>query len=465
MESALDSSTHSAPLSFLYGRIDYERTAAPPPGLEGLRLQRMRDLLQRLGNPHQRLRIVHLAGTKGKGSTASLIGGVLTAAGHRVGLYSSPHLDRLEERICVDGTPCAAEELSGLIEQVRPAVEAMDAEKQPDEVGPTFFEITTALALLQFRQRAVDFAVLEVGMGGRLDSTNVCQPLITVITSISLDHTRQLGNTLAAIAGEKAGIIKPGVPVISGVVAPEPRDVIRGVAADRAAPLFELQRDFTFRYRTPARQDDGSLGLGHFDFQDAETQFADVELGMPGEHQAANAALAVATLKHLKAQGVSIPQGAIRQGMRGTRLPARIEVVRNRPLLILDVAHNVASIEALVETLRPLDIRGQRVLLFSATREKDVEGMLRRLLPVFDEVILTRYLKNPRSRSPSELAAIAERILAQDESLKTPKIGIFDDPAEALTRSLAMQSDEDLLCVTGSFFLAAEIRGQFDRVE
>ncbi|MEN6557307.1 MAG: Mur ligase family protein, partial [Thermoguttaceae bacterium] len=229
---------------FLAGRINYERAASMPSSEAAYKLDRMRELLRRLGDPHQRLPIVHIAGTKGKGSTAAMIAAIGTAAGLRVGRFTSPHLNRIEERLAIDGRVCEPETLVGLLEHLRPTIEAMD--QQGEQWSPTYFEILTAAALSWFAERRVDWAVLEVGLGGRLDSTNVCRPRLSIVTSISLDHTRQLGETTAAIAAEKAGIIKPGVPVLSGVQDPEPREVIRRVARQNNCRLLELGEDFGF---------------------------------------------------------------------------------------------------------------------------------------------------------------------------------------------------------------------------
>ena len=239
---------------FLVERIDYERTQSMPCSEEAFKLDRMRELLRLLGNPYEGLPIVHVAGTKGKGSTSAMMAAVLSAAGFRTGLFTSPHLDRVEERMAIDGRPCSAEEFVELIEQVRPAVDVLDrvaADHEPPEHGPTYFEIVTAMALCHFARRQVDAAVLEVGLGGRLDSTNVCTPRVSIITSISFDHTKQLGETLAAIAAEKAGIIKPGVPVVSGVTDEEPREVIRRIARECGSRLVELGVDFDFDYQPP----------------------------------------------------------------------------------------------------------------------------------------------------------------------------------------------------------------------
>ena len=199
-------------------------------------LERMRLLLEEIGSPELGLPIIHVAGTKGKGSTSAMIAAALSAAGFRTGLFTSPHLERIEQRLAIDGQACESVEFAALVERLRPAVEALDRRMAAGQAGPTFFEITTAMAFLHFQRRKVQAAVLEVGLGGRLDATNVCQPAVSVITNISFDHTQQLGNTLAAIAGEKAGIVKPGVAVVSGVVEPEAREVIRGVCGARLPP-------------------------------------------------------------------------------------------------------------------------------------------------------------------------------------------------------------------------------------
>ena len=256
-----------AAAEFLTSRIDYERATAVSYDPRDFCLDRMRELLDRLGNPQRGLPIIHIAGTKGKGSTAAMIASILRAAGFHTGLYSSPHLDSLEERLMVDGAICPADELVGLVNRVRPVVAAMDDAGGAGRGSkrPTYFEIVTALALLRFALCRVDAAVLEVGMGGRLDSTNVCDPLVSVITNISFDHTQQLGNTLAAIAREKAGIIKPDTPVVSGVLSDEPRQVVAEVARVQGCRLVQLGKDFDYTYRPPRNLNQAST-WGHMDF-------------------------------------------------------------------------------------------------------------------------------------------------------------------------------------------------------
>lgn len=449
------SESYQAALAYLYGRIDYERAVAMPYGSSELKLDRMRELLDRLGNPQDRLPIVHVAGTKGKGSTSAMIAAVLSAAGHRTGLYTSPHLDRLEERFMVDGRPCSPEELVALVDKLRPVVAEMDrqANLSNGDTGPTYFELTTAIAWLHFVERGVDIAVAEVGLGGRLDSTNVCRPRLTVITSISFDHMKQLGNTLEAIAREKAGIIKPGVPAVSGVTDRGPRHEIEQICCERGAPLVQLSRDFDFVYH-PARLVDENPSWPSIDFNytaDARDHRHRVTLGLLGLHQAANAALALASFDQLVEQGWEIPEAAIRRGLGDLRWPARVEVVARRPTLVLDAAHNVASIAALVQTLRESFSARERVLVFATTQEKQVADMLAILLPEFDRAILTRYRNNPRGVPPDELTELARSIT------DIPFHECVDPPsAWQVARDLA--GDDDLICVTGSFFIAAEMR-------
>lgn len=445
-----------AAIEFLRSRIDYERTLAMPYGQRDFKLDRMHELLARLGDPHADLRIVHVAGTKGKGSTAAMIAAIATAAGNRTGLYTSPHLDRVEERLAIDGEPCSTEDLVDLILRVRPVVAQMDAARagEPGTLGPTYFEVLTALALLHFAERRVDLAVLEVGLGGRLDSTNVCQPEVAVITSISFDHMQQLGNTLAAIAAEKAGIIKPRIPVVSGVTGDEPRRVIEEVARRNESLLLELGRDFDVAYYPPEHLETASE-LSRLDFVSRAggrtEEYRNVALNLLGKHQSANAAVALATIGQLRRAGWDLDESAARQGLAQVRWPARIEVVSRRPVVVLDAAHNVASVEAFVRALDESFSTPRRILVFATTKDKDAAGMLRIVLPKFDRVIFTRYRNNPRGVPPEELEALAR------QSSPTP-CTVAADPSAAWREAAALARPEDLIGITGSFFIAAEIR-------
>ena len=417
------SADYAASIAYLYDRINYEQVPVVRP--RRLNLENMRLLLEHLGNPHTRIPVVHIAGTKGKGSTSSMVASILTKAGYRTGLYTSPHLSCLEERFAVDGVCCSRDALVDLTEQLRPVVSLVDREIQAtgSDVTLTFFEITTAIAWLYFVRQQVDIAVLEVGMGGRLDSTNLCNPLVTVITSISFDHTKQLGNTLAAI-GEKAGIIKPGVPIVSGVEDPAVKAVVEQSARAARAPLISLGNDFfagqpdrgnSQETELENRLDYRVIGAGQ------RRSLGNIELGLLGDHQRRNAAVALAALGCLQDKGWHVAESAIRYGLAQVRCPARIEICRRKPFVVMDTAHNVASIAALVDTLNQQFPGKRRVLLFAASRDKDVRGMLRLLVPQFDEIVLTQFLTNPRAVEPGRLEEIAHEIAQSQSRSRSPR--------------------------------------------
>lgn len=437
-------------LDFLYGRLNYEWLGMPKIGAD-LRLGRMRKLLRLLGDPHDSLRIIHVAGTKGKGSTSVMIAAALTAAGYRTGLFCSPHLHRLEERFRIDGEMASPDDLIALTDAVRPAVEALDADCADGRYrGPTFFEITTAMGLLHFARRQAQAVVLEVGMGGRLDSTNVVHPELSVVTTISFDHTRQLGTTLGAIANEKAGIFKRDRPAVSGVLQPEARDQIRRVAALRRSPLRELETDFHYRFQPPAapltRPTAGRVGVTTW-----RTDWGEFEIPLLGAHQAANAAVALASLDVLTELGWSVSRDAVVRGFATLRWPARVEVLGEAPWLVVDSSHNVASAEALAETLQSCFPATPRTLVFGTSRDKDLRGQLQALLPLFDQVVVTRYLENPRAVPPDEVALAVEELVGRATV-------VTSSPAEALAMAQQLTAPDGLICVTGSLFLAGEAR-------
>ena len=483
--------TRDAALAYLLQRIDYERAPRFPYRSRTLWLERMRQVLDGLDNPQNGYPILHVAGTKGKGSASAMMAAILSAAGYRTGLYTSPHLEQIEERMMVDGRPCRGSEFAALIRDVGRIVERLDA--LPSDDGrprrpTTYFEITTAAALLHFARRAVDVAVLEVGLGGRLDATNVCQPVVTAITSISFDHCQQLGNTLAAIAGEKAGIIKPGVPIVSGVTAEEAAAVIRERAAERGSVCYEIGRDFRVDYHGIELAVDHRCGpisagraagadqpatellaalepsaarlLTRLDYRETAaggTSYQDLASRLLGCHQARNAGVAVMAIHRLRQQGWTIPESAIREGLANLYVPARTEVLQRTPPVVVDAAHNVASVQALLTVLDEAfpDAPG-RVLVFATSRDKDVPGMLECLLKRFDQVILTRYRNNPRYVHPEELHRIAVQLLEAGGANRC-QLSIEPDPAAAWSAAIRI-AGERLICVTGSFFLAAEIR-------
>lgn len=450
-------SDRDAALAFLMQRINYERTSSIPYRSRNFKLDRMRELLGRLGNPQHRLRVVHIGGTKGKGSTAHMIADMLQAARLSVGLYTSPHLEHLEERFLIDGVPCSEQDLVETVREVAAVVEAMDGGDESAEapVRPTYFEVTTAIAMLLFERRGVDFVVCEVGLGGRLDSTNVCEPVITVITSISLDHTRQLGDTVEAIACEKAGIIKSGIPLICGVRDPSARSAILATADRVGAPRLVVDVDFSYRYHAHAVDAEFPTT---FDFRERAFTLDGVQMRLVGEHQALNGAVAIATLRELRRLGYQIPIDAIIRGMAATTCPARVEVIQRNPLTIVDAAHNVASVKALVDSLGPLLASRTSTLLFATSKDKDLDGMLRVLAHRFDSVICTRFINNPRAVAPQDIADATRRVGAELDAIDNsrPRIIVATDPREAWEQ--ARQSGAELICVTGSFFIAAEMR-------
>ncbi|MFM8274791.1 MAG: bifunctional folylpolyglutamate synthase/dihydrofolate synthase [Gemmata sp.] len=412
--------TYDEALGFWYARVNFEVRSAGPLDLK---LERMRALLNRLGDPQDCVRLVHVTGTKGKGSTCAMIASVLRAAGYRVGLFTSPHLEHVEERIQVDGAPISHAELASCMSEVAPAVRAMEAETEFP--SPTFFEICTALGFLHFVRRRCDIAVLEVGLGGRFDSTNVCRPLVSVITNVGPDHTAQLGNTLEEIAHQKAGIIKPRTPAVSGVTQDGPRAVVRRAAEQMNAPLFEASAG-----RRPP-----------------------VLPALLGAHQLANAAVAIAALDRLRDTGMHVPDAAVRRGLADVKWPARVEVVRTSPVVILDTAHNVPSAEALVGTLRDsFPHAGAKRVVFAVSADKQYAEILRVFASYFDFFHLTKYGNNPRCVPPDRLADTLAEVA------RGKPFGVHDTAAEAWRAARTAASDSDLVCVTGSVFLAGELR-------
>lgn len=471
MATVRDMTTYDAALEYLYGRINYERSAIPPYRVQNFKLERMRELMRRLGDPHTGLPIIHVAGTKGKGSTSSMLASMLKSAGYRTGLYTSPHLERTEERLVIDGEICLPDEFVRVLNIVRRAVDTIDAEGLRCEGPgtPTYFEVMTAMALVYFAERKVDVVVLEVGLGGRLDSTNIVQPAVTAITSISFDHTRQLGNTLASIAGEKAGIIKPGIPVVCGVTEPEPLEVIERVAQEVGAPLIRAGRDFDYSFESC---DDAitadKLPRGRMRYRGQagaqRCELSELELGLLGAHQSANAAVALAIVQQLRNQGWNLPDTAIRAGLANVRCAARTEVVKTHPTVVIDTAHNPASIAALVNLLKNGRGFARRHLIFACSKDKDPEAMLALLWPHFDSVVLTRFLNNPRAITPEELAETAARVAVPADGLQV-RCTTAPDPLAAWQHVATSTGREDLVCITGSFFLAAELRSLLTQKE
>ncbi|WP_092049417.1 bifunctional folylpolyglutamate synthase/dihydrofolate synthase [Planctomicrobium piriforme] len=434
-------------VDFLYARLNYERTPDAAGSLQDFKLARMEELLAELGNPQLAVRTVHIAGSKGKGSTATMVARIVEAAGYRVGLFTSPHVDHFEERFTVNSQIATPQQVIALVDRLRPVVERLDQRYLAQ--GPTFFELATALSWLHFVEQKVDLAVMEVGLGGRLDSTNVCSPLVTAITSISRDHTRLLGDTLEAIAREKAGIIKRCVPVVTGVTAAGPAQAISEIAHSQSAPLLRLGHEIQL-HAERAVESTAEPACYQIDLDVLGRHFRDLSLSMSGEHQTRNAAVAVTMALLLGERGFQISEAQIRAGLLAAQCPLRVEVVDRQPLTIVDAGHNAASIEALCQTLGGLSVR-RKTVLFATSRDKEVDVLLSILTRHFDEIWLTRYSNNPRAVTLDELEALAPQVL-------TKPWRMFANPRDALETAAATVADGDLFCITGSFFLAAEAK-------
>jgi dihydrofolate synthase/folylpolyglutamate synthase len=434
-------------LDWWYGLINFEQRT---PSADELKLDHMRALLARLGDPHRRLRVLHVAGSKGKGSTSAMLAAMLRSAGYRTGLFTSPHLCRVEERFQVDGQPITAAELTALLDEVRVASGVASEPRERAPVPYTFFEVATAVGFLHFVRRRAEAAVIEVGLGGRLDSTNVCRPVVALITSISHDHTNLLGDRLAAIAAEKAGIVKPGRPVVSGATVPDARAVIERTCRECRAPLRQLGVDFHYDY-VPGHvtADDGPRP--RMRVTTTQRRWPEFELNLLGEHQAANAAVAVACVEELRAEGWHLPDEAVAAGLAGVNWPARLEVVGRRPLVVLDCAHNVASALALVRTLQASFPPARRLLVFAGSGDKDLAGMFRVLSPHFARAFLTRYTNNPRGVPPERLAELLRGACDLPAT-------VCPTPADAYHAARAAAGPDDLICITGSVFVAGELR-------
>jgi dihydrofolate synthase/folylpolyglutamate synthase len=400
-------------------------------------LSRMLRILAGLGNPHKRIRTVHVAGTKGKGSTCHMIASMLQNSGYRTGLYTSPHIVELRERISVDGTLVSESEFTRLMARIAPVVNRL----RRDE--PTFFEIMTAAAFLHFVNHKVDLAVIETGLGGRLDSTNVIRPEVCGITSISYDHVAQLGNTLEKIAEEKAGIFKPGVPAISAPQVPAVRRVLRKVAERVGCPLRIIGEDIEFSYRFESSRASGPHT--RVCLATPTTRFDHLRVPLLGEHQAHNCGVALGMVVALREAGFDVPGQAAIDGLAKVHVAGRLELIRDLPRTVVDAAHNAASIAALMRAIGQNITYDSMVVIFACSLDKDIDGMLTQLQLGADKVIFTS-AATPRSVDPHELHA---RFL--EKSQKMAQVG--ETLEEAYRIACKSVGREDLICITGSIYL------------
>lgn len=434
-------------LGFLLEAIDYEKRIGYKYDAPDFNLERVEELLSQVGSPHKGLAAVHVAGTKGKGSTATMIARFLNEAGLKVGLFTSPHLIHLEERIRVNDKLIGRDDVRRLLGRLRPYIEK---ERQRDPLlAPTFFETITALALMYFRDVGVDWAVLEVGMGGRLDATNVIRPNVSVITGIGLDHTDMLGKTLGQIAREKAGIIKEGVPVVSSPQPPEVLGPIENKCTESGARLYLVGREIEIFDRKGLGPDGVTCGIKTW-----QRTYNNLQLPLLGDHQVENLATAVGAVEVLARSGggLSWNETVAAEALRSLQCPARIEVVSNRPLVVLDTAHNVSSMRALADTLKEAVNFDRLILILGLSVDKDFHGIFKEIVPMAHRVILTAP-DFPRSAPPGLLA---ERIGThlRDGGEAT----VADDPRDALKEARKLARPEDCICITGSFYLAGRIK-------
>jgi dihydrofolate synthase/folylpolyglutamate synthase len=410
-----------------------------------LGLENIQRLCGALGHPERRFASLHVAGTNGKGSVTAMTHAALAAAGLRAARYTSPHLTDITERFVIGDRPVDSGQLHAVAEEVLDCADRLQTTGQLT-VPPTFFEVTTAIAFELFRRNQVEVAVIEVGLGGRFDATNVITPMAGAITTIAYDHQRHLGNTLASIAFEKAGIIKPGLPIVTGKLPPEAMQVIREVAAERGATLTEAHADVEADYEIR----DGRAELR---VRTPSASYGPATLALRGEHQVANAIVAIRLLEAARTAGITVPDSAINAGLTGAEWPARLEVL---PLgggrrVLLDAAHNTEGAQALAAYLRRWHPE-RPPLVVGIMRDKDADDILHELLPVTSTVIATE-APTTRALPSAELGAKAAAAGARD-------VRVNPDAAAAIEQALTLA---DTVCVAGSIFLAGAVRDGLKR--
>ncbi len=435
--------TYDSALRYLFSQTDYEQMLRVRYNKDTFSLDRMRGLMKKLGNPQDKIKTVHVAGTKGKGSTCTMLATMLAASGFKVGLYISPHICDIRERITINQEMISQAALTRLICQVEPIIEKMTDDR------PTFFEMFTALAFMYFADQDVDVAVIETGLGGRLDSTNIISPAVCGVTSISMDHVHQLGHTLGAIAGEKAGIFKKDIPAVSVTQVPEAKRVLKKMAVEHKAKLMFTGEDIEFSYRVESSRKDGCHT--RVCLTTPFSRFEHLPVPLPGEHQALNCGLALALLDQLKAQGMKIDDSAAMAGLAKVYLPGRMEVIRTDPRILVDGAHNAASVQALMRAIGQHVPYDSMVVVFGCAADKDISGMMEQISTGADKVIFTRAADNPRAADPRELAEAYEERAGRVAQV-APTL------AEALRIATSAVSREDIICVTGSFYLVGEAK-------
>ncbi|HYO10825.1 MAG TPA: folylpolyglutamate synthase/dihydrofolate synthase family protein, partial [Tepidisphaeraceae bacterium] len=436
--------TFGRAIRYLGSLSDYERLRIVRYTPQYFDLDRMRTLLKKLGNPQDDFKTVHIAGTKGKGSTCAMVAAMLQASGYKVGLYTSPHLVDVRERVQINGVMIPTADFARLVRLVEPIVARM-------KPTPSYFDVLTAIAFKYFAEQKVQIAVIETGLGGRLDSTNVIRPEVTAITSISKDHMAQLGNTLGKIATEKGGIFKTGVPALSVLQDPEAEAALKQSAERVGAPLEIVGKQIEFSYRF-----ESSRMLGPHNrvcLTTANTKFEHLAVPLVGEHQAINCGLALSIIDKLKGRGFVINDMKAMEGLKALSMPGRMEQIATNPRVIVDGAHNAASVDAFMRAIGQHVPYDSMVLIFGCCSDKDVTGMLEKITGGADKVIFTK-VDNIRTADPNELAA-------QYTELYGKMAQVAGSLEEALAIANRAVSKEDLVCITGSFYLVGEAKKHF----
>jgi dihydrofolate synthase/folylpolyglutamate synthase len=436
-------------MRYLSERTDYEKQQRIRYNKTTFSLQRMQKLLTLLGNPHKKLNTVHIGGTKGKGSTATMLAKMLESNDYNVGLYTSPHVVHLHERITVNSKMITDSEMLGLMNRIHAPVEKI-SKNEP----PSFFEVMTAVAFLHFLDSDVDIAVIETGLGGRLDSTNVIKPELVGITSLSLDHQHLLGSTLDCIAKEKAGIFKRGVPIVTVKQEPEAMGVLKSQALAVKAPLSVTGKDIDFSYRFETSRKYGPHT--RICLTTKTSKFEHLRVPLHGKHQAINCGLALAMLDRLKSIGYEIDNEKATKGLSKIFLSGRMEMICEDPRIIIDAAHNAASIKALMYAIGQNIPYDSMVVIFGCNVDKDITGMLEKLRYGADKVIFTRS-NSPKAASPQELTDIYTEICGK-MCQAAPSLG------QALQLAQSAIGREDLICITGSFYLIGQAKARFQKL-
>jgi dihydrofolate synthase/folylpolyglutamate synthase len=399
-------------------------------------LSKTENLLSAFGNPHLGQNYIHIAGTNGKGSVATFMGSILQEAGYKVGLYVSPHLVRFTERFRINGTEISQEKAVELIKELQHVFDA-------DE-PPTFFEAVTAMSILYFSREKTDIAIMEVGMGGRLDATNVITPLVTGITNISMEHQEYLGNRLSQIAMEKAGVIKKGVDVVTAATQPQIIQQLKRVASERGAPFWQVGRDVRYR----------SIPSG-LHFFGKRGNLKGLKLGLRGLHQSRNAALALGMMERIEAKGFPHSTDQIQKGLKKAQWPGRMQIIQENPMILLDGAHNVAAVKALARSIEKDFSYKKMILVIGVMADKDIAALLRAIVPISNRVLYTRPVYQ-RAADPSLLMEKAAPLNKPGEIVQTL--------TEALKRAKALAGPKDLIVVCGSLFTVGEALTFFDPI-